>query len=69
MKLFCGGGGHAFVYMCVFYWDSHTFSLCSFSVYLPLSLTMLKAIVALKPSETLEERTSGVESHPAACGL
>lgn len=47
------------------------FSLLSLSLYLPLcvSLTMLKAIVALKPSETLEESTGGVESHPAACGL
>ncbi len=57
--------------VCVFHWDSHMFSLLSLSLYLPLcvSLTMLKAIVALKPSETLEERTGGVESHPAACGL
>ena len=47
------------------------FSLLSLSLYLPLcvSLIMLKATVALKPSETLEERTGGVESYPAACGL
>lgn len=43
----------------------------SLSLYLPLrvSLIMLKAIVAFKPSETLEERTGGVKSYPAACGL
>lgn len=53
--------------VCIFHWDSHE----SLSLYLPLcvSLIMLKAIVALKPSETLEERTGGVESYPAACGL
>lgn len=47
------------------------FSHLSLSLYLPLcvSLIMLKAIVALKPSETLEEGTGGVESHPAACGF
>lgn len=46
-------------------------SLLSLSLYLLLciSLIMLKAIVALKPSETPEERTGGVMSHPGACGL
>ena len=58
----------------VFLWDPLMFSLISLlslSLYLPLciSLITLKAIVALKPSETLEEGTGGVESHPAACGL
>ena len=49
----------------------HVLSLFSLSLYLPLcvSLILLKAIVALKPSETVEERAGGVESHPAACGL
>lgn len=57
--------------VCVFLWDSRMFSLLSLSLYLPLrvSLITLKAIVALKPSETSEERTGGVESFPAACGL
>lgn len=52
---------------------SHVFPLliCLSSLYLPLSvsLIMLKAMAALKPSETVEERADGVESHPGACGF
>lgn len=47
------------------------FSLLFLSLYLLLCVRqiMMKAIAALKPSETLEERAGGVESRPAACGL
>lgn len=60
------------VEICVVYLSgSLTYFLSSLSLHhlLCVSLIMLKAIVALKASETLEERTDGVESHPAACGL
>lgn len=50
---------------------SPLFSHLSLSFYLPLSVILLKlkAIVTLKPSETVEERPCGVESHPGACGF
>lgn len=55
------------------YWipTSSLFVIRLLSLYLPPSVSpiLLKATVTLKPSETLQERTSGVGSHPGACAF
>lgn len=54
--------GSRFLLFPSFVWVSLSLSPC-------VSLIVLKATAALKPSESLGQRTAGVESHPAAWGL